>query len=1417
MDAFLNACIAGVNTIGRGFCAHAAGMFVQSGVLIVVLLSIDLVLRSRIRATVRYWIWMLVIVKLLLPPTFSLPTGVGHWAGQYVALPAPVARQILGTPSRYEIPEEPLPPEAVDQTSAPPLQRPDAGIAAATAEPISVRGEQLTWQGGALLLWGIGVLGFALWVIRRALFVRALMARGRPAEGGPVDLLDECCRHMNIHRQVRMKLLPRAFSPAVCGLRRPTILLPQTLPARLAPENLRAVLIHELAHVKRGDLWINCVQTILQVIYFYNPLVWLANAIVRRVREQAVDEMALVALGAEARSYGDTLIDVAEMAFGRANPALGLVGVAESKKSLEGRIKRMLARPIPKSAKLGLAGCLAVIVTAAILLPMAQAQDSPPSPTADGPNSGAAVTPRESRGPITQDEDEAEALLKVADAYCQQNKYAEACGVYRHLLDKYPGAACTGSARGSLVLAAALLGDEPAVAAAIEAFLAGLPQDQRRPQQVLDVAEKLRLRFKYGPARRLLQYVIETWPETQEAASSRMCLVDAEVAPLVPAQNEAVLQETIEKLVTQYQGNPYLPRTIDRIGDLCALGKRYEEAEVVYRRVIALAGDDTERAADAQMAIAWLYFERGRYEDALREYAKIVQDYPKTRSAAGGQYWLGQCYLSKGDLDQAEREYKKTIDLYPGDIYAGHAQRQLVLVDRRREIAGANTQRREALQRTTNLRSAQVGQAQPPLAVRPASEAPAPVQPARALNLSVAEYESRVTDILQRLSMAVGKAYQQVGLAKEDVERGTLRTSSDPNKVKAYRQSWPAINDARQTAIEELAALGAGVVPVLLKSRDTSGDRRGEDLFASAIRMIGGPAVPAAIDGLTSPDRMVRMRAANSLCTIRDSRAVEPLIRALADSDRGVLVAVVGALGAFADPRAADPLLALWNKAEDVIRPQLAWALATIGDRRAVEPIMGALQERLSSAKQAGSWEADSWLMRRYAEALGQLRDARAIPLLKELLRAAPQKTKADRDISLMAEAVAGALRRFGYQVTGDQEKGYEIAEGLAREPPYRQALQQSRDYEAAQTVPQSTDRWRTQGYGGPGNPRTWQAFQRDGRRAYPVTFLWPLIQGAGKYVVHVKGLRGSRPTRSYEATTNSVRLERKDLEPGRYQWSVSVYDERGEYLADVETIDPVEVFAVADPRPVRLGAKRVLIDLNHSAGSIAGWGGDNHGQYMTKELLESIGCEVQVNSRDLLTAEKLRSTDLLICHYYWAGWPGFRPYLDSELAAVYQFVADGGSLLVVGCDRVDGGGKMTPAGNELVKGFGFLFKLDVHMAQDGWAGVLPSQSILSLDRRIQVQLPVSVEGAGSIPLLQFQGIPIAQAKEFGKGRIIVAGVGMSFLDCYLGDFEHREPVHVILFYDFIKYLAGVDWRQACDRELLQTILSRVRSSDARP
>jgi beta-lactamase regulating signal transducer with metallopeptidase domain/peroxiredoxin len=382
MKAVMNEWITGLNGVGQSFWDYSATLFFQAGVLIVLLVIADFLLRKRMRAVFRYFVWMLVFVKLVLPTSFAFPTGIGYWLGAPFTSEPAVRQSLpdleLAAPTG-ESPTQAMPTRPEVLVSQPPVNE-TPPVQHATL-PASMKVESPTpglkpicWQGLVFLGWLVGMLVLSLLLVQRAWFVKGLLAQAKEPDAKLSDLLGRCRGDVGVRLKVGLRLSTNMASPAVCGLFRPTILLPEHLVDKLNDEQLRSVLIHELAHIKRCDLWVNLIQTLLQIVYFYNPFVWLANAMVRRVREQAVDEMVLVALGGESDSYSNTLIDIGEMAFWRPNLSLRLVGVVESKKALAQRIKHIATRPIPKSAKLGIVGLTAVVIIGALLLPMARAQ-----------------------------------------------------------------------------------------------------------------------------------------------------------------------------------------------------------------------------------------------------------------------------------------------------------------------------------------------------------------------------------------------------------------------------------------------------------------------------------------------------------------------------------------------------------------------------------------------------------------------------------------------------------------------------------------------------------------------------------------------------------------------------------------------------------------------------------------------------------------------------------------------------------------------------------------------------------------------------------------------------------------------------------------------------------------------------------
>jgi beta-lactamase regulating signal transducer with metallopeptidase domain len=237
----------------------------------------------------------------------------------------------------------------------------------------------IPWQVFVTLGWLVLVLVMGTLLVQRIMFVRNLIRQSKPAGEKLLGRLEKCAEIMGVRGKIRLKISPNAASPSVCGLVRPVILIPDNLTNHLKPDQVDAILMHELAHVKRGDLWVTLVQTILQIGYFYNPLLWVANAIIRRIREQAVDEMVMVVMGENAAEYPETLLNVSKLVWSK--PALGLrlIGVVESRSALTGRIKHILNHPLPKTAKIGVMGLAAVIFAAAVLLPMAEGKSGPPS------------------------------------------------------------------------------------------------------------------------------------------------------------------------------------------------------------------------------------------------------------------------------------------------------------------------------------------------------------------------------------------------------------------------------------------------------------------------------------------------------------------------------------------------------------------------------------------------------------------------------------------------------------------------------------------------------------------------------------------------------------------------------------------------------------------------------------------------------------------------------------------------------------------------------------------------------------------------------------------------------------------------------------------------------------------------------
>jgi len=309
--------IAQVNRMGAVFVDVAVPTLVSSAALIAIVLSVEFLLRTRVRAVLRYWLVVSVLAYLLFIPLLSLNPPSTHWpAGNAVYAAQPSSST-----------SDPTFAAPAGHTDAP-LSRPITGQSQTTTAGVGERPLHLTWQGAVFLFWLTGVL-----LVSGLLTSRAL-AGCRRIDGSPAanllmnDILAYCRKRMGIHVPVHLKVSEKGTRPVVCGLLRPVIVVPRNLAPTLGSRHLRDVLFHELGHVKRHDLWVNFAQNILQVLYFYNPLLLVINAAIRRLREEATDETVLTTIGDADHSYARRLADVETIALKDPPRHLHLIGVA---------------------------------------------------------------------------------------------------------------------------------------------------------------------------------------------------------------------------------------------------------------------------------------------------------------------------------------------------------------------------------------------------------------------------------------------------------------------------------------------------------------------------------------------------------------------------------------------------------------------------------------------------------------------------------------------------------------------------------------------------------------------------------------------------------------------------------------------------------------------------------------------------------------------------------------------------------------------------------------------------------------------------------------------------------------------------------------------------------------------------------
>jgi len=209
------------------------------------------------------------------------------------------------------------------------------------------------WLLGAAVCW-LRLAG-AWWAASR---IRSRQVR--PASPEWQQALTELGARIRLSRPVRLLVSARVDVPMVVGWLRPVVLVPLGALSCLAPEQIEAILFHELAHIVRRDYLVNVLQGVAEALLFYHPAVWWVSGHIRAERELCCDDMAVAATG-DAFVYATALAGLEGY-----RPVHTLRAVASNQGKLMDRIARLLGQTRPEGRGISNAGAAAGAVLVAV-------------------------------------------------------------------------------------------------------------------------------------------------------------------------------------------------------------------------------------------------------------------------------------------------------------------------------------------------------------------------------------------------------------------------------------------------------------------------------------------------------------------------------------------------------------------------------------------------------------------------------------------------------------------------------------------------------------------------------------------------------------------------------------------------------------------------------------------------------------------------------------------------------------------------------------------------------------------------------------------------------------------------------------------------------------------------------------------
>lgn len=310
-----------------------------------IIILIKALFKNRFNAVWHYYIWFLLIIRLIIPyaPESSLSIfNLLSPASQRIGISQNVSRSIDTDILLSFINEE----SAVNKDT---IINNNSNIQNESIEKENGEKENsvLSKKNSirfnyymVSIIWLIGAIIMLLYtLIVNTGFLLKINKQPQCKEENILRNFDECKSMMNVHIKIPVIYDRSLKTPSLFGLIRPKLLIPSEIINNLSEEEKRYVFLHELAHFKRKDILINWIMMLVQILHWFNPIVWYAFYKMHEDCEIACDAYVLSQLKpVEYKKYGETIINLINT-ISKPYWVSTTIGMANNKSSIKRRIK----------------------------------------------------------------------------------------------------------------------------------------------------------------------------------------------------------------------------------------------------------------------------------------------------------------------------------------------------------------------------------------------------------------------------------------------------------------------------------------------------------------------------------------------------------------------------------------------------------------------------------------------------------------------------------------------------------------------------------------------------------------------------------------------------------------------------------------------------------------------------------------------------------------------------------------------------------------------------------------------------------------------------------------------------------------------------------------------------------------------